>query len=95
MNWGWYSYDMDADENDYESGADSYPTNDGDTDYCAKTVVYGNGTVAHFEGIDGDFETGHTHEVYSDLDSYMYGGEPTWSRDADDPESYGRDWTER
>ena len=95
MNWGWYSYDMDADDNDYESGADSYSTNEGDYDYIAKTAVYDNGTVGHFEGIDGNFATGHTHETYSSMDDYMYGGEPTWSRGADHPDSYGRTWKER
>ena len=81
---------MDADENDYESGADSYPTNDGDTDTAPRQSSMATEQLPTSRGSTATLRPV-THEVYSDLDSYMYGGEPTWSRDADDPESYGRD----
>lgn len=79
MSWGYYSYDIDDDDNDY----------------CAKTDFHDNGSVHRYEGTNGDFSIGHGHSVYGSVDDYLYGGSTTYDRSPDAPESIGRGWDER
>ena len=79
MSWGYYSYDIDDDDNEY----------------CAKTDFRNDGTVHRYEGTDGDFDKGHGHRVYGSTDDFLSDADPTYDRPADAPESQGRNWDER
>lgn len=55
MGWGWASYDIDDDENEYTS----------------QTDVHDDGTVHRYDSIDGNWSTGHNHTVYNSMNDFV------------------------